>query len=40
MCFSSEWDKFSAKTYKANFGETPKGDITQIIADEILPMIY
>ncbi|HHC5992862.1 TPA: DNA (cytosine-5-)-methyltransferase [Staphylococcus aureus] len=33
--FSSEWDKFSAKTYKANFGETPKGDITQIIADEI-----
>lgn len=28
--FSSEWDKFSQKTYKANFGETPKGDITKI----------
>jgi len=28
--FSSEWDKFSQKTYLANFGETPHGDITQI----------
>lgn len=28
--FSSEWDKFSQKTYKANFGETPHGDITKI----------
>lgn len=28
--FSSEWDKFSQKTYKANFGEIPHGDITQI----------
>ncbi|MEB8375066.1 DNA (cytosine-5-)-methyltransferase [Mammaliicoccus sciuri] len=28
--FSSEIDKFSIKTYKANFGETPYGDITQI----------
>ncbi len=30
--FSSEWDKFSQKTYKANFGETPAGDLTKIDA--------
>ncbi|WP_052035819.1 DNA (cytosine-5-)-methyltransferase [Tumebacillus flagellatus] len=28
--FSSEWDKFSQKTYRVNFGEIPHGDITQI----------
>jgi DNA (cytosine-5)-methyltransferase 1 len=28
--FSSEWDKFAQKTYAANFGELPSGDITQI----------
>ncbi len=28
--FSSEWDQHSAKTYAANFGHTPFGDITQI----------
>lgn len=28
--FSSEWDQFSAKTYKANYGEVPFGDITKI----------
>lgn len=28
--FSSEWDKFAVKTYKANYGETPYGDITKI----------
>lgn len=28
--FSSEWDKFAQKTYKANFGEIPHGDITEI----------
>jgi DNA (cytosine-5)-methyltransferase 1 len=33
--FSSEWDKFSQKTYAANFGELPHGDITQIAANEI-----
>ena len=33
--FSSEWDKFSQKTYAANFGELPHGDITQIAAGEI-----
>lgn len=33
--FSSEWDKFSKKTYAANFGEVPDGDITQIAASSI-----
>lgn len=33
--FSSEWDKFSQKTYAANFGELPHGDITKICANEI-----
>lgn len=28
--FSSEWDKDSQKTYAANFGEIPAGDITKI----------
>lgn len=31
--FSSEWDKFSQKTYRANYGETPAGDITKIEAN-------
>ena len=31
--FSSEWDKFAADTYEANFGERPNGDITKIEAD-------
>lgn len=33
--FTSEWDKYSKKTYAANFGELAKGDITKIPADEI-----
>ncbi|RWZ68811.1 DNA (cytosine-5-)-methyltransferase [Lactiplantibacillus plantarum] len=33
--FSSEWDKFSQKTYQANFGEMPEGDITKIQAEDI-----
>lgn len=28
--FTSEWDQFSKKTYEANFGEIPFGDITKI----------
>lgn len=28
--FTSEWDKFSQKTYRLNFGEEPSGDITKI----------
>lgn len=33
--FSSEWDKDSQKTYEANFGEVPSGDITKISEKEI-----
>ena len=35
--FSSEWDKAAQKSYEANFGETPCGDITQIPASQIPP---
>lgn len=34
--FTSEWDKFSQKTYKINFGDTPSGDITKINS-ELIP---
>lgn len=33
--FSSEWDEQAGKTYVANFGETPAGDITKIDANAI-----
>ncbi len=33
--FTSEWDSYSKKTYEANFGEVPFGDITQIKKLEI-----
>lgn len=33
--FSSEWDKFSQKTYQANFNEIPFGDITKISETDI-----
>lgn len=33
--FSSEWDKYAQKTYEANFGEVPLGDIRQIEASDI-----
>lgn len=33
--FTSEWDKFAQKTYRVNFGEEPKGDITKIEASDI-----
>ncbi len=33
--FSSEWDKFSQITYKANFNEKPHGDITKIKSEDI-----
>ncbi len=33
--FSSEWDKDCQKTYQANFGEIPHGDITKIDAKDI-----
>ena len=28
--FSSEWDKYACQTYKINFGEIPRGDITKV----------
>ena len=33
--FSSEWDKYAQDMYEANFGERPKGDISQISSNEI-----
>lgn len=33
--FTSEWDPFSQKTYEANFGDKPHGDITKIKSSEI-----
>lgn len=33
--FSSEIDADACKTYEANFGECPNGDITKISAEEI-----
>ncbi len=33
--YSSEWDEMAQKTYEANFGEKPAGDITKIEAVEI-----
>lgn len=35
--FSSEWDAQSQKTYQANFGETPYGDITQEETKQHIP---
>ena len=33
--YSSEWNKYSQKTYFANFGEQPDGDITKVDAANI-----
>jgi DNA (cytosine-5)-methyltransferase 1 len=33
--FTSEWNKYAKKTYEANFGEVPFGDITKINEKEI-----
>lgn len=33
--YTSEWNKFSAQTYEANFGVCPEGDITKIKASDI-----
>lgn len=35
--FSSEWDKYAQKTYFANFGEMPFGDITKEITKKYIP---
>lgn len=33
--YSSEWNKYSQQTYRANFAEQPEGDITQVNAESI-----
>lgn len=33
--FSSEWDKYAADSYEANYGERPQGDITKIETADI-----
>ena len=33
--FSSDWDKWSQKTYAANFGEQPHGDIHQVKSADV-----
>lgn len=33
--YSSEWNPYAQKTYEANYGEKPDGDITKVNADEI-----
>jgi len=35
--FTSEWDKYSKLTYKANFGELPFGDITKLLTKSYIP---
>ncbi|MFK7867155.1 MAG: DNA cytosine methyltransferase [Alphaproteobacteria bacterium] len=35
--FTSEIDKYAVQTYKANFNDTPKGDIQTIAPDQIPP---
>jgi len=35
--FTSEWDKEAKKTYRANFGETPFGDITKEETKRYIP---
>jgi DNA (cytosine-5)-methyltransferase 1 len=38
--FSSEWDKYAQKTYFANFGEMPFGDITQESTKKFIPKTF
>lgn len=33
--FTSEWDKYAKKTYFANYGDVPSGDITKVNVNEI-----
>lgn len=35
--FTSEWDKYSKQTYRANFGEIPFGDITKTKTKSYIP---
>lgn len=38
--FSSEWDKYAQKTYLANFGEMPFGDICQESTKRFIPQNF
>lgn len=38
--FSSEWNKYAQKTYLANFGEMPFGDITKEITKSYIPQRF
>lgn len=38
--FSSEWNKYAQKTYLANFGEMPFGDITKEITKSYIPKYF
>lgn len=38
--FSSEWNKYAQKTYLANFGEEPSGDITKQEIKQLIPKDY
>lgn len=38
--FSSEWNKYAQKTYFANFGEMPFGDITKEITKNYIPQTF
>ncbi|RYG16204.1 MAG: DNA cytosine methyltransferase [Chitinophagaceae bacterium] len=38
--FTSEWDKSAQKTYRANFGESPFGDITKEVTKGYIPKSF
>ena len=38
--FSSEWNKYAQKTYFANFGEMPFGDITKEVTKQRIPQNF
>ena len=38
--FSSEWNKYAQKTYLANFGEMPFGDITKEVTKSYIPQYF
>lgn len=38
--FSSEWNKYAQKTYMANFGEMPFGDITKDVTKSFIPQEF
>lgn len=40
MRFSSEWDEQAQKTYRANFGEVPFGDITKEETKQYIPKSF